>query len=110
MASLSGHISQLTSLPEEREEDLTKDRHSKHMSNESLPDNRLRESTPEYSSTPPPPHIEETSKGDRAGMVYANDYTSDGEGRKIEEGGQVIVTMFNEIDGTEVQETEITFQ
>lgn len=113
LASLSGHISQLTSLPEEREEDLTKERHSKHMSNESLPDNRLCENTHEYTSTPPPPpppHIEETSKGDRAGTVYANGYTSDEEGMKIEEGGQVIVTMFNEIDGTEVQETEITFQ
>ena len=110
LASLSGHISQLTSLPEEREEDLTKERHSKHMSNESLPDNRLCENTHEYTSTPPPPYIEETSKGDRAGTVYANGYISDEEGMKIEEGGQVIVTMFNEIDGTEVQETEITFQ
>ena len=117
LASLSGHVSQLTALPEEREEDLhcNKHRESAHSSSDSSNENIRLEYKPVIDDRKPPTNPPFIPLNEGTTTIYMNecidddDDDDDDEERQRSEKEQTIITKYNDAEGIEIQETELTF-
>ena len=118
LASLSGHVSQLTALPEEKEEDLHKYRESTHSSSDSSNENIHLEYKPVIDNHKSPTNPLNSSflpLNEGTTTIYMNEFIDDDDDDDDDNKDQrpekelTIVTMYNDADGIEIQETELTF-